>query len=59
MFTSSRAILRSIASALLVLTDLETYGPVSERYAHTYGSFCLCDAFGMDIQNGADYAFEV
>jgi len=51
--------LRSIASALLVLKDVEAYGPVSERHAHTYGSFCVFDALGMDVQNRADYAFEV
>jgi hypothetical protein len=51
--------LRSIASTLLVLKDVEAYGPVSERQAHTYGSFCVFDALGMDVQNRADYAFEV
>jgi hypothetical protein len=51
--------LRSIASALLVLKDVEAYGPVSERHAQTYGSFCVFDALGMDVQNRADYAFEV
>lgn len=33
--------------------------PVSERHAHTYGSFCVFDALGMDVQNLADNAFEV
>jgi len=55
----SRPILRSIASALLVLKDVEAHGPVSERHAHTYGSFCVFDALRMDVQNRADYAFEV